>query len=298
MTTSIPHDGGTAAAAPTPFYPQLRALLASTLGEREARAVALALLDDVGGLTTADVLMGRADRLDPALRQSIVQQARRIARGEPYQYVVGFEHFCGLRIDVCPGVLIPRPETEELVAWIAGETTVPSPRILDLGTGSGCIALALKHLLPQARVEAWDIDPAPIRVAEANARRLRLDIGLRRQDMLQVDETLQRQLEGQFDILVSNPPYVCQEEKADMEANVLDHEPALALFVPDDDPLRFYRAVARLGRRLLRPDGHLYFEINRRFGDETRQMLLDHGYHDVDIRPDCYGNLRMARAVK
>ena len=282
----------------TPFDRELRNLLTPSLGEREARAITLALLEDVGGLSTNDVLLGRAEALDSIQRQELLQMARRIAEGEPYQYVVGFEYFCSLRIGVEPGVLIPRPETEELVSWIRSETTLDNPRILDLGTGSGCIALALKHLLPHAQVDAWDVDNTPLRIAEENARRLGLDIHLHRQDMLSVPEPILKELEQQYDIVVSNPPYVCLEEKADMETNVLDHEPALALFVPDDDPLRFYRAATRLALRLLRPGGRVYFEINRRFGHETRQLLLDHGLHEADIRSDCYGNTRMARAVK
>ena len=273
----------------------LQSILMSSLSLGEARAVALLLLERVCGFSQTDVLMGKADSL-PCGQQLLLQEmAQRVANGEPVQYVVSVEDFCGLTLHVEPGVLIPRPETEELVNRTV-ERMKAGPRgdILDIGTGSGCIALALKHRMADVRVEAWDVSRDALRIAAENARLLNLDIDFRCRDVLmeevrEVKEVIDSdtaQQEGRYALIISNPPYVCRAEAADMEPNVLAHEPHLALFVPDDDPLLFYRSIASFARRHLVDDGRLHFEINRRFGHEIVSLLQSLGFDEVELQND------------
>ena len=263
----------------------------------EARAMSLLLLEEVAGLTTADVLMERDDALPDDIKMRLRSMAERMSKGEPVQYVLGFQRFCGLKIGVAPGVLIPRPETEELVMLIADEVqkrTNSSKEIciLDIGTGSGCIALALKHLLGEkAHVVGWDISDDALRIAQANAEALALDVSFEQHDILASES-----YDEQFDIIVSNPPYICESEVREMERNVIDFEPEQALFVKDEDPLLFYRTIAENGKSLLRTGGRLFFEINRRFGEATKSLLESKGYYNVQLRKDSFGNDRMMSA--
>lgn len=256
----------------------------------EAKAVALLLLEKACGLSVAQVLTGEADRMPQADAQRVRDMAARVAQGMPVQYALGEADFCGLTLQVAPGVLIPRPETEELVQWVA---TVCPKRILDIGTGSGCIAIALAHLLPQATVEAWDVSDDALRIARSNAERCGVNVTFRQVDVLSPSDEA-----GAWDVLVSNPPYICEEEAKEMETNVLEHEPRLALFVPNDDPLRFYRRIAERGLTMLRGGGRLFFEINQRFGTETIDLLQRMGYRDVELRQDLQGHDRMVMAIK
>ncbi len=213
-------------------------------------------------------------------------------RHEPIHYNVGHTEFCGLRFRVDENVLIPRPETEELVAWVAKEQKSRPIRLLDGGTGSGCIAVSLAHLLPEAEVEAWDISPEALSVARRNAELNNAKVVFRQQSLLAAPPA-----DAGFHCIVSNPPYVRELEKADMEAHVLNHEPHLALFVPDDDALRFYRALALLGRATLLPGGALYAEINEALAEETAALFRTQGYAAIEIRQDAYGKPRMLRAT-
>lgn len=262
----------------------------------ESRAMSLLLLEEVAGLSTADVLMERDDAMSDATKEQLRGMAARISQGEPVQYVLGFQRFCGLKIGVAPGVLIPRPETEELVMLIVDEVqkTANSSgifRILDIGTGSGCIALALKHLLGErAKVEAWDLSEDALLMAQKNAESLGLDVHFERHDILAPEA-----YSGQFDIIVSNPPYVCQSEANEMERNVIEYEPEMALFVKDNDPLLFYRTIAQEAHSLLLPNGRLFFEINQRFGQETKELLEEQGLSDIMVRKDAFGNDRMVK---
>lgn len=269
-------------------------------GEREAKAMAMALLEDVAGLAPTDVLAGRADALPMAQQRVLLAMAERMAGGEPCQYVVGWQRFRGLRIGVQPGVLIPRPETEELVGWaLEWLEPIPSPSIADAGTGSGCIALALKHARPDARVEAWDISTEALAIARKNAQGLKLDIAFLKRDVLECPpEGPSRQAPQSLDGIVSNPPYVCESERAGMAPNVLDHEPGIALFVPDDDPLLFHRALAHQAMLLLRPGGFLMVEINRQFGQEVVSLFSACGLVGCALRNDQFGNPRMVGARK
>ena len=262
-------------------------------GVAEARAIVYALLEDVFGLSKTDVLLGRFEGLSATEKARFKECAARLSQGEPLQYVVGTAPFGNLTFEVTPSTLIPRPETLELVEWVAADEQVrPALRLLDIGTGSGCIAISLASLLPQATVSAWDISAEALAVARRNAERNGVAVDFKQVDVLHVTEA------ETYDCIVSNPPYICEAEKADMTDSVLLHEPHTALFVPNTDPLRFYRVIAQLALSNLSPGGTLYFEINRAYGAETCNLLRDLGFCDVELRKDFYGNDRMVRARK
>jgi release factor glutamine methyltransferase len=262
-------------------------------GASEARAIVYALMEDVFGMSKTDVLLGRCDGLSEAEKAHFEACASRLAHGEPLQYVVGTAPFGNLRFEVTPATLIPRPETYELVEWVVeAEGERSSLRLLDIGTGSGCIAISLALLLPQAKVSAWDISADALDVARRNAEHNGVEVEFQQVDALHTTTT------ETFECIVSNPPYICEAEKADMTDSVLLHEPHTALFVPNDAPLRFYRAIAELGVRNLSPGGSLYFEINRAYGAETCDLLRSLGYTNVELRKDFFGNDRMVKGVK
>ena len=216
----------------------------------------------------------------------------RLKKQEPIQYILGYSDFCGLRFKVTPATLIPRPETSELVEWIASEAA-GRESILDIGTGSGCIAVSLAHKMPQSKVTAWDISNDALAVAAENSKANGCVVTFEQVDILAYEPTGE-----QFDIIVSNPPYIKENEKEAMHANVLDWEPHTALFVPNNDPLLFYRTIAEKGLTLLKPGGNLYFEINRAHGKDTVDMLAAFGYTSIELRKDFADNDRMIRAVK
>lgn len=275
----------------------LRKRLTAVYPEGEASAILFLVLEKRFGLTRTDVLVGGLGMLTDKQKEEMDGIMERLEAGEPVQYVLGVADFDGMELCVGTGVLIPRPETEELVEWIAedlkGRTDV---RILDIGTGSGCIALALARRLPGAKVTAWDISDDALRIAEANAGRLGLDVEFLKRDALDAD--VAEGVQACYDVVVSNPPYICDAERKDMSVNVLQHEPATALFVPDDDPLLFYRAISMSAQKMLRSGGALYFEINRAYGQETMEMMQRMGYADVQLRQDFVGNDRMVKGVK
>lgn len=216
----------------------------------------------------------------------------RLQKYEPIQYIQGYSDFCGLRFKVTPATLIPRPETSELVEWVASEAT-GNERILDIGTGSGCIAVSLANKLPHSKVTAWDISTEALAIATENSRSNGTEVLFE-----QVDILAYRPQEKQFDIIVSNPPYIKENEKSAMHSNVLDWEPHTALFVPDSDPLLFYRTIAKKGLTLLKPGGTLYFEINRAHGAETTEVLAGLGYTGIELRKDFADNDRMIKGKK
>lgn len=214
---------------------------------------------------------------------------------EPLQYIIGIADFYSLEFEVNSSVLIPRPETEELVEHIIRDNDGKAITLLDIGTGSGCIAITLAKHLKQARVSAVDISADALSVASRNALKNDTNISFTRTDILCPDQA-EADIPGQFDLIVSNPPYIKEEEKREMERNVLDYEPHLALFVPDNDPLLFYRAIARFGKKKLNAGGHLYFEINARCGTETAGMLREEGYKQVELIKDLSGKDRIIKA--
>ena len=265
--------------------------LTALYGEREARQIARIIVMELGGLCLTDLVAEPDKELGINELDRIIGE---LAAGRPLQYVLGHTEFYGLDFQVREGVLIPRPETEELVdAILHGERE--ARRLLDVGTGSGCIAVTLARLIPGARVTAVDISEKALSIARENARRLDAEVDFRQGDAL--GELFPGQRE-QFDLIVSNPPYIPRREKASMRVNVTGYEPAEALFVEDDDPLIFYRAIARNARRLLRPGGRLYFEIHENFADETLRMLTREGFPDTAVRRDLNDKNRMTCSLQ
>ena len=227
----------------------------------------------------------------PELEHRVRDLVRRHLEGEPVAYLIGEWEFYGLPLDISRDVLIPRPETAELVELIVEENP-NARRLLDIGTGSGCIAISLDKKLPDAEVEAWDISEEALAIARKNNDALEARVRFLQRDVLADDW---KKIPS-FDVIVSNPPYVTETEKNEMDANVLDWEPGLALFVPDEDPLRFYNRIARLGSELLLPGGKLYFEINQAYGRETAHILEMNQYRDVRVIKDIFGKDRIVTA--
>lgn len=274
-------------------YRELWRTLEPLYGNGEARAVTDYVLDVCFGLSKADILCGAVEEMTAEKTAELRKIFSRLTEGEPVQYVLGRAEFSGRWFDVRPGVLIPRPETEELCAWITADSKASgSPKMLDIGTGSGCIAITLQLDMPESKVTAWDISADALDVARENAQRLGANVNFVRQDALNAKP------EGEWDVIVSNPPYICEKEKKDMAVNVLEHEPHTALFVPDADPLLFYRAITRLAVQTLSKGGRLYFEINPIYADDTCRMMRAEGMTAVELRSDMYGKQRMAKGVK
>lgn len=274
-------------------YRELWRTLEPLYGNGEARAITDYVLDVCFGLSKADILCGAVEEMTAEKAAELNKIFGRLTEGEPVQYVLGRAEFCGRWFSVRPGVLIPRPETEELCAWITADSKASaSPKVLDIGTGSGCIAITLQLDMPESKVTAWDISADALSVARENAQRLGANVNFVRQDALNAKP------EGEWDVIVSNPPYICEKEKKDMAVNVLEHEPHTALFVPDADPLLFYRAITRLAVQTLSKGGRLYFEINPIYADDTCRMMRAEGMTAVELRSDMYGKQRMAKGVK
>ena len=274
-----------------PKFTSLRQQLATCYPEREAHAVALRVLEDAFGVSRTDVYADKVRKFSSEEEQRWQHIAERLSAGEPLQYVLGEAEFCGRSFGVAPGVLIPRPETEELMALVE-QSVSGRCRILDAGTGSGCIAVSLALALPEAEVQAWDISPEALSVAQGNAERWGAAVDFRLCDMLTAAP------DERFDVVVSNPPYVCERERFDMTPQVLEHEPALALFVPDDDPLRFYRALVGLSVRCLNSGGLLAVEINEAYGAETADLFSRSGLTEVQILFDGFGKPRFVLGRK
>ncbi|WP_444098532.1 peptide chain release factor N(5)-glutamine methyltransferase [Alistipes sp.] len=261
--------------------------LRSLYPEREALQIARILVAERSGLTPTELLVNP----DETVRiEGLEEQIAALAAGRPLQYVLGYTEFCGLRIGVREGVLIPRPETEELVMRIVRQAP-PSPTVLDIGTGSGCIAIALDRLIAGAEVHAVDLSERALAIARENAAALGSGVRFFRADAL---GDLHEAADRQYDIIVSNPPYVPAGDRPAMRRNVTGYEPAEALFVPDDDPLRFYRAIARSARRLLRPGGSLWLEIDERQAEAMRRLLASEAYEAIEIYLDMNDKPRMA----
>lgn len=266
-------------------------------GSREAQTMALMVLEDVFGVSVVDVYADKVRHFSEEEIKRLENISLRLQAGEPLQYVTGRARFDGLSFSVTPATLIPRPETEGLVdlatAFVRQNAMPEGLRVLDAGTGSGCIAVALARRCQGLQVEAWDLSVAALEVAEDNARRHGVEVDFKCRDML-----LPSDATTSFNLIVSNPPYVRESEKGEMEAHVLDHEPATALFVPDDDALRFYRALARLAVGSLRPGGALMVEANTALTTETAALFETAGLTDVAVSDDCFGRSRFVVARK
>ncbi|MDR0891463.1 MAG: peptide chain release factor N(5)-glutamine methyltransferase [Mediterranea sp.] len=261
----------------------------------EAKALALMICCDILGIRKLDLYTGQPISLSDGQQLQLSDILTRLQANEPIQYICGFADFCGREFGVGPGVLVPRPETAELARLIVSENSASSDRILDIGTGSGCIAITLYLELPGAEVDAWDVSPEALEVARANNRKLGANVRFQLCDVL--DEATMATAQPGYRLIVSNPPYIVEKERATMAPNVLEWEPAGALFVPDADPLLFYRRIARLGRTLLEPGGRLYFEINQAYGLQTTQLLEAEGYRHIRLLKDLYDNDRFAVAT-
>ena len=277
---------------------ELTAALQACYPAPEAQAIAALVAEHLLGLSPLQRRMQAAAPVPAAVQAQMPAVQARLLAYEPVQYVLGTAHFAGLELEVTPATLIPRPETEELVQLIARACAgQPGLRLLDVGTGSGCLALALARALPRpARVVAVDISAGALAVAGRNAARYAPLVELQQVDILQ--EVPAGLPPGSLDIVVSNPPYVRESERALMRENVLAWEPATALFVPDDDPLRFYRRLGEVGQKLLRPGGGLYLEINEALSEETQALLRGQGYAAVRGVADMFDRPRMVVAIR
>lgn len=345
-------------------YNQLWKRLTAIYNEREAQAIVRTVLDALFGMSLTDICLGKVTQLSADDTTRLEKIMQRLEKSEPVQYVLGAEWFAGRLFDVAPGVLIPRPETEDLVKWACDEAKekednskeergkeekevskkrealkkeeqplssplkeekeglrkgenasqkeeqllssllknnkevsekgeeAPHPSILDIGTGSGCIAITVALALPQAHVTAWDISTDALAIAAGNAHRLGASVRFEHQDALSAPDD-----EACWDVIVSNPPYICDKERADMSDNVLSYEPELALFVPDSDPLLFYRAITRYASKALKPGGRLLFETNTAYAHEVAQAMADEGFTAIEVRNDCFGKLRMVKGA-
>lgn len=347
-------------------YNQLWKRLTAIYNEREAQAIVRTVLDALFGMSLTDICLGKVTQLSADDTTRLEKIMQRLEKSEPVQYVLGAEWFAGRLFDVAPGVLIPRPETEDLVKWACDEAKekekednskeergkeekevskkrealkkeeqplssplkeekeglrkgedapkkeeqllssllknnnevsekgeeAPHPSILDIGTGSGCIAITVALALPQAHVTAWDISTDALAIAAGNAHRLGASVRFEHQDALSAPDDEER-----WDVIVSNPPYICDRERADMSDNVLSYEPELALFVPDSDPLLFYRAIAHYASKALKPGGRLLFETNTAYAHEVAQAMADEGFTAIEVRNDCFGKPRMAKGA-
>lgn len=347
-------------------YNQLWKRLTAIYNEREAQAIVRTVLDALFGMSLTDICLGKVTQLSADDTTRLEKIMQRLEKSEPVQYVLGTEWFAGRLFGVAPGVLIPRPETEDLVKWACDEAKekekednskkergkeekedskkgeapkkeeqnlssplkeqkeglrkeeeaskkdeqllsspskeekeglrkeeeIPHPSILDIGTGSGCIAITVALALPQARVTAWDISPDALAIAAGNAHKLGASVRFEHQDALSAPDDEER-----WDVIVSNPPYICDRERADMSDNVLSYEPELALFVPDSDPLLFYRAIVRYASKALKPGGRLLFETNTAYAHEVAQAMANEGFTAIEVRNDCFGKPRMVKGA-
>ena len=295
-------------------YQQLWQSLTPLYDAGEAQAIVRTVLDVKYGMTLTDIICGKVNEISADEERKLEEIIIRLQKGEPVQYVLGEADFAGRTFHVEPGVLIPRPETAELCQWIekdmieksivssgdspedssgnSPQATDDAKLILDICTGSGCIAITLGLNIPNSEVTGWDISEDALRIAQGNVEMLKArNVRIEYQDALALPKAAEA-----ADLIVSNPPYICEKEKADMEKNVLEHEPSIALFVPDEDPLKFYRAIAEYASSTLKPEGALYFEINPIYEKETREMLLKLDFKNIETKEDAFGKKRMMRA--
>ena len=278
---------------------QISSQLQTAYPEDEARSLAWWIMEELTGKSRTELQFGCKDTAFSSIMQEKSQEIiSRLLHFEPIQYIFGHTLWCGLDLLVTPATLIPRPETAELVERINKPTqTLPEGKalkVLDVGTGSGCIAIALKKAHPSWSVTGIDISPEAIAIARENARRNNVEVNFQVVDIFDFNEK-----NPKYDIVVSNPPYICESEKTSMRPNVLNFEPSTALFVPDSDPLKFYRRIAELFSLPLEGKGRergLFFEINEVFGKELKQLLDSLGYTDIQIHKDIYGKDRIIEA--
>lgn len=262
--------------------------------QSEVRGFTRLILEHVCGMNYTQQVLHRNEIIDSISKGKIEKIVQRLKNYEPIQYILGETEFFGLRLKVAHGVLIPRPETEELVQWIVDSAKPGAPLILDIGTGSGCIALALKNELKNAQVSTVDFSEQALEIARKNALMNQLEVEFIHADIL----NWQNYNWELFDVIVSNPPYVREKEKKAMQPNVLVFEPEEALFVSDDNPLIFYHEIARFAQKYLKDGGELFFEINENLGKETAELLQRENFSDVELKKDLHGKMRMLKCRK
>lgn len=285
-------------------YEQFWQSLTARYETGEARAVARMVLEVGFGMSMAQLLCDGLSNLSEAELLRLSEMQQRLLKGEPVQYVLGVADFGPHQLQVATGVLIPRPETYELCEEIVKDFSKSSHsplQILDLGTGSGCIACTLAAELPAAEMTACDISAEALAIAKENARKLDVSVRFVQGDMLALDhseELAPERIKMHWDVMVSNPPYICMQEAASMEPHVLEHEPHQALFVPDDDPLQFYRAIADYGKQTLRSGGRIYLELNAHHAEDCQQLFIQNGFADVRLMEDQFGKLRFLKATR
>ena len=280
--------------------------LENIYGSDEANALIIILLEHYFGIDRVKIALEPELRLSESEMLTLHFAVKELLKNKPIQYILGETEFCGMRFEVNENVLIPRPETEEMVKMIVAcrdkACLVPTgcdvetdgrPSILDIGTGSGCIAVSIAKLLKNSVVTAVDVSEKALEVAKKNAEANGVDVRFILDDILNPQNP--ELIDIQYDIIVSNPPYVCQREKSEMRANVLDYEPSTALFVSDTDPLIFYRKILEFAQKALNPNGEVWFEINERFGEETKNLCLEKGFKNVEIIKDFRGKDRIVR---
>ncbi|NCD71975.1 peptide chain release factor N(5)-glutamine methyltransferase [Mucilaginibacter agri] len=258
----------------------------------EVDAITMLVLSELTGYSKAKLKAFPETELTGEQQERLTSMLNQLQTGQPVQYILGYTEFYGLRFEVNSNVLIPRPETEELVNWVIESAPIPAVNILDIGTGSGCIAITLKHELKQAKVSAIDISKGALEVAKRNADSNHTPVNFIHADILNYEAI---NMDNRLDIIVSNPPYVTETDKRQMHTNVTDFEPHSALFVPEEDPLLFYIAIADFAIKNLKPGGLLFFEINESYGKETVEMLLNKSFKNIELRKDMSGRDRMIR---
>ena len=265
----------------------------------EAKAIVRWVLDVRFGLSMADILCGKVKELSAEKQRELEEIMQRLGLGEPVQYITGIADFCGRQFYVAPGVLIPRPETAELCRWITQRDGSSVLSVLDIGTGSGCIAITLALEMPEAKVMAWDISDEALRIAQENAKALGAEVIFEQQDILNISLTSHfLPLTSKYSLIVSNPPYIQPKERDGMAKNVLDYEPCQALFAPEDQPIIFYQRIGDFAWQSLKPGGELYFELNPLTADDVHDYLSGLGFTDIEIRQDQYGKKRFLKATK
>lgn len=274
---------------------QFKSELADLYSPHEAFQFVWLLFEHLHGWSKTDLMLHDHTKLTVSDHLFVQKALERLKNHEPIQYIIGETEFYGMPFFVDNSVLVPRPETEELVEWIL-QSAEPNKtlNILDIGTGSGCIAISLAKNLPKARVSAWDVSNDALQTAVKNADRNQVKVDFSQRNIL----TISPSEAEKFDLIVSNPPYVRSSEKLEMHNNVLDYEPHLALFVDDDDALLFYRKITEFASESISPGGMLFFEINRAFGEATKELVTGLGFKNTELRKDLSGNHRMIKAYK
>ena len=283
----------------TMIYDKLWQRLTTIYDTGEAKAIVRWVLDVRFGLSMADILCGKMKELSTDDQRELEEIMQRLESGEPVQYIIGVADFCGRQFHVEPGVLIPRPETEELCRWITQKNHPSVLSVLDIGTGSGCIAVTLALEMPEAKVTAWDISDEALRIAQKNAKALGANVRFERQNILNIPPgSCLLSPDSCYDLVVSNPPYIQPKERDGMARNVLDYEPQQALFAPADQPIIFYQRIGDYAWQNLKPEGELYFELNPLTANDVSDYLRHLGFSQIEIRQDQFGKQRFLKATK